>query len=74
MKYTKTLFVSSLFQLNDLKPGQWVSFDSGNRGQYMGTTKSGCQIIRYQNGKFGNKSDTESNYLLRQYAKINGSV
>ncbi len=71
--YTSTVFISCLSQLDSIKPGQWVAFDSGNRGQYMGKTRAGVQVIRYQQNKFGQRKDTTSNHLLRQYAKINGA-
>lgn len=55
------------------KPGQWVLIDGATRGQYLGKTKSGVIVMRYQNGKFGSKADTASNHHLRQFAKVNGS-
>jgi hypothetical protein len=72
-QYVKTIFVSSLSQLDTMKPGQWVAFDSGNRGQYLGRTRAGVQVVRYQSGLFGEFKDTESNKLLRKYAKLNGA-
>lgn len=43
------------------------------RGQYLGRTKSGAVVVRYQNGKFGALADTLSNHYLRQFAIVNGS-
>ena len=71
--YKKTVLINDIAQLQYTKPGQWVQFDSGTRGQYLGTTDHGTVIIRYQNGKFGLSKDTNGNYLLRRYALENGS-
>lgn len=73
-----SLFVSTVrivteSQFDTMKPGQWVRFDSGVTGQYLGTTLAGVHAIRYQkDGKFG-KTDARANKPLRQYAKIYGS-
>ena len=70
-RYTKTIFVSSLSDLDKIQPGQWVSFDSGNRGQYFGKTEHGTQVIRYQAGKWGKKKHWHGSKLLRQYVVEN---
>lgn len=73
-----SLFVSTVrivteSQFDGMKPGQWVMFDSGVRGQYLGTTRAGVRAIRYQkDGKF-TKVDARANKPLRAYAKIYGS-
>lgn len=72
MKYTNTRMVIGQ-SFDGLKPGQWVMFDSGIRGQFMGKTAAGVIVLRYQSGKFGERKDTTSNKLLREYAKINGA-
>lgn len=72
-RFTKTVFLASPAQLSTVKIGNWVEFDSGIRGQYLGTTSHGTIVIRYQNDKFGKARDTEGNKLLRRYAVINGS-
>jgi hypothetical protein len=74
MKYTQTKFVT-LTSLESCppKPGQWVMVDGAIRGQYLGKTKAGVIVVRYQNGKFGKLADTKSNHHLRQFAKVNGA-
>lgn len=75
----KNLFVSTQFvTLKSLendppKAGQWILIDGNQRGQYLGKTKAGVIVVRYQNGKFGSKADTKSNHYLRQFAKVNGA-
>ena len=74
MKYLKTQFVTAtILQQNPPKVGQWVLIDGAIRGQYLGRTKAGVVVVRYQNGKFGAIADTKSNHYLRQFAKVNGS-
>ena len=74
MKYAATKFVTTAgLQNNPPKPGQWVLIDGTIRGQYLGRTKTGAIVVRYQNGKFGSRADTKSNHYLRQFAKVNGS-
>lgn len=74
MKYLKTQFVNATtLQQNPPKTGQWVLIDGAIRGQYLGRTKTGAVVVRYQNGKFGARADTMSNHYLRQFAKVNGS-
>ena len=72
-KFVKTVFISSPSELRGIKPGQWIMFDSGQRGQFLGISSHGTIVIRYKNEKFGKRKDTESNKLLRRYAVINGS-
>ena len=72
--FKSTVLISNIKELDKLKAGQWVKFDSGSRGQYLGKTESGNIIIRYQSGKFGKPKHTNGNHLLRQYAKENGSL
>ena len=52
MKYQPTILVSSIGNFDGIKPGQWVQIETGSRGQYLGHTKSGAVVIRWQNGKF----------------------
>ena len=74
MKYTCTKFVSlASLETNPPKAGQWVLVDGAVRGQYLGRTKAGVVVVRYQNGKFGSKADTKSNHHLRQFAIVNGA-
>jgi hypothetical protein len=61
-------------QVNPPKAGQWILIDGATRGQYLGKTRAGVIVVRYQNGRFGSKADTASNHHLRQFAKVNGSI
>lgn len=73
-QFKPTAYVT-LQQLQDNPPkaGQWVLIDGQTRGQYLGKTRAGVIVVRYQNGRFGSKADTKSNHYLRQFAKVNGS-
>lgn len=78
MKYVSTIVVySPLCFDNDLKPGQWFRWagasGSGSRGQWLGKTTAGEDVIRYQSEKFGKFADTERNRLMRKYAKTKGA-
>ena len=74
MKYTATKFVTTnSLQSNPPKVGQWVLIDGAIRGQYLGRTKNGSVVVRYQHGKFGKLADTKSNHYLRMFALVNGS-
>lgn len=70
---TKFVTLQSL-ENNPPKIGNWVLIDGVTRGQYLGKTKAGVIVVRYQNGKFGSKADTKSNHYLRQFAKVNGAA
>jgi hypothetical protein len=71
--FTKTRIFSQFDQLDHLKAGQWVQTDTGARGQYLGKTEQGAQVINWvKNGKFDTKMAL-SNSPLRKFAKINGS-
>lgn len=71
-KSTKYVTLQQL-QDNPPKAGQWILIDGATRGQYLGKTRAGVIVVRYQNGRFGTKADTASNHHLRQFAKVNGS-
>lgn len=75
MLYTSTLFVTlQSLENNPPKIGQWVKLDSAPlRGQYLGKTRAGVTVVRWQNQKFGKLADTKSNKYLRQFAVVNGS-
>jgi len=63
------------FNFSGLRPGQWVKLEGCNsRGQYMGTTAQGTQVIRWQveASKFETR-DAHANKPLREYAKRYGS-
>jgi hypothetical protein len=76
--YTKTQIVSSALDFDSMKPGQWFQW-AGNegtrqgRGQWLGKTRAGVDAVRYQGGAFGKPADCERNFLLRKWAKANGS-
>ena len=76
-RYTKTVVVYSPLCFDALKPGQWFQWagadGNGSRGQWLGKTKAGADVVRYQSGKFGKFADTKRNKLMRQWAKQNGS-
>lgn len=72
MKYTKTVFVSSVEALPALKVGQWLINENGQRGQYLGRTDSGAHVVRWQNKRFA-KRDAINNHYLRQFAKVYGA-
>lgn len=71
MKYTKTLLVSSVGSFDGIKPGQWIVTETNQRGQYLGKSKSGAVVVRWQNGKFCDNglSDAFNNKWLRNFAK-----
>jgi hypothetical protein len=72
MKYQPTLTIHSPLQLNDMHIGQWFKFGStGQRGQYMGTTRAGSDVVVYQN-KFS-KANAKRVGLMRDYAKRYGA-
>lgn len=70
MKYQSTILVSSISNFEGIKPGQWVQIETGSRGQYLGHTKTGAVVIRWQNGKFcqNNANDVFNNKWLRKFA------
>lgn len=70
MKYQPTILVSSIGNFEGIKPGQWVQIETGSRGQFLGHTKSGAVVIRWQNGKFcqANQNDVFNNRWLRKFA------
>lgn len=70
MRYQPTILVSSISNFEGIKPGQWVQIETGDRGQYLGHTKTGAVVIRWQNGKFcqTNQNDVFNNRWLRKFA------
>lgn len=72
MRYTSTIFVSSIAALDNLKVGQWFQNEQNQRGQYMGKTQAGVSVVRWQNGKMETR-DVKANKPLRAFAKIYGS-
>lgn len=72
-KYTATVRVFNDAQFAQLKPGQWIVTAGNTRGQYLGVTRAGVVVIRWQPGIFGAKRDTRNNSTLRRYAKDYGA-
>lgn len=51
-KFIKTIQVSTFADIPAAtKPGQWVQQRDGTRGQYLGTTKAGTQVMHYNTSK-----------------------
>jgi len=73
MKYLKTVTIFSELQFDSMKPGQWFEWNNGARGQWLGKTLAGVDVIRHQNVAFGKLVDCQRNKILRDYAKRHGS-
>lgn len=72
MKFKQTQIITD-YSFKGIKPGQWVQLAGQNiRGQYMGTTARGTEVIRWQNEAFS-KTDAKANKPLRQFAKVYGA-
>ena len=51
-KFIKTIQVSTFSDIPAAaKPGQWFQQRDGVRGQYLGTTKAGTQVMHYNTTK-----------------------
>lgn len=51
-KFIKTIQVSTFADIPAAtKPGQWIQQRDGVRGQYLGTTKAGTQVMHYNTSK-----------------------
>lgn len=63
------------YNFSGIQPGQWVAVDQA-RGQYLGTTRAGSIVVRYQqdDGPSFSKRDAQANKPLRQFAKRYGSL
>lgn len=71
-KYQKTIVIYSAVELDSMHIGQWFKFgDTGQRGQYLGTTLAGSDAVVYQN-KFC-KANAKRVKLIRKWAKSNGA-
>ena len=70
MKYQRTILVSSVADFSGIKPVQWVQIETGSRGQYLGKTQAGVDVIRWQDGKFcqNNPNEVFNNRWLRKFA------
>lgn len=73
MKYLKTITIFSALEFDEFKPGQWFKWNHGARGQWLGKTRAGVDVVRYQWGTYGKVSDNDRNRLLRTWAKSNGA-
>ena len=73
MKYLKTITIFSELQFDSMRPGQWFKWHNGARGQWLGKTRAGVDVVRYQSGVYGKVSDNDRNHLLRTWAKSNGA-
>jgi len=73
MRYQKEITIFNEQQFDSMQPGQWFKWHIGSRGQYLGTTTAGVDVVRHQAAKFGKASDCTRNKLQRQYAKLHGA-
>jgi len=73
MRYQKEITIFNAQQFDTMQPGQWFKWHLGSRGQYLGTTSAGVDVVRYQAANFGKPSDCTRNKLQRQYAKQYGA-
>lgn len=65
--FKSTILVSSIGNFNNIKVGQWIVTEMGQRGQYLGESKAGVTVIRWENNKF-NKASAYNNAHLRRFA------
>ena len=69
MRYTKTLKIESFANIPaSTKPGQWVQQADGVRGQYMGTTRAGVQVMHYNATKHPQRIRNNAATALRSFA------
>jgi hypothetical protein len=73
MKYKPEILIFSELQFDSMKPGQWFKWNNGARGQWLGKTLAGVDVIRHQNKAFGQPADFYRTRILREYAKRHGS-
>jgi len=73
MKYKPEITIFSEQQFDSMKPGQWFAWNNGARGQWLGKTRAGVDVVRYQSDKFGKVSDLTQNKTKREYAKRYGA-
>jgi hypothetical protein len=72
MKFKKTRIIKD-YNFKGIQPGQWVKVSGQDiRGQYLGTTVRGTEIVRWQNDKFA-RVDARANKPLREFAKLYGA-
>lgn len=74
MRYTKTIHVQSFANIpSNTKPGQWVQQADGVRGQYLGTTSRGTQVMHYNTSKHPQTIRNGATSALRGFALKYGS-
>jgi len=73
MRYQKEITIFNAQQFNSMQVGQWFKWHLGSRGQYLGTTLAGVDVVRHQVDKFGKAADCTRNKLQRNYAKLRGA-
>lgn len=66
-QFVSTILVSSIGEFSRVKVGQWVQTETGSRGQYLGQSRAGVVVIRWQASKF-TKADAYNNAHLRRFA------
>lgn len=72
MKFKSTVIVKD-YDFRGIQPGQWVKVSGQDiRGQYLGTTARGTEIVRWQNDNFA-RVDAKANKPLREFAKLYGA-
>lgn len=68
-KFIKTIQVQTFADIPAAtKPGQWVQQRDGVRGQYLGTTKAGTQIMHYNTSKHRQSIRNSTTAALRSFA------
>ncbi len=77
MKYKPTVTIATPQDFDGLTPGQWFRYagktPNAGRGQWLGKTKAGVDILRMQAGKFGSLADCKRNRLQRNLALMKGA-
>ena len=69
-KFTKTIQVSTFADIPAAtKPGQWVQQRDGIRGQYLGTTAAGTQVMHYNTSKHPQVIRNAATRELRSFAR-----
>lgn len=68
-KFIKTIQVSFFSDIPAAtKPGQWIQQADGVRGQYLGTTKAGTQVMHYNTSKHPQRIRNGATAALRSFA------
>lgn len=68
-KFIKTIQVQTFANIPAAtKPGQWVQQRDGVRGQYLGTTKAGTQVMHYNTSKHPQIIRNAATRELRSFA------